>query len=166
MPFYTALEEQRYDGVKIVKPMRDCAAKEVALFDHYRNLSFCSLPTFHTAQARDASIEKLVSSFLVGLDTQFPSTINIVARTTSKLTSNDVTETRCTLCAMSIKPSVLEHSVLVGGLEDAVSSLCYGCQRLAKDTTSTTQIVDLLSAFHNHDKVERRRLGIEDYFIE
>jgi hypothetical protein len=108
------------------------------------------------------SIERLTTDFLVGLNTDFPSTIPAVTKTAQKIVSRDDAQgsIRCTLCdgqrdVLDVdwrrKHTLFDLPTAEGEprpdpfLEDASAirineSLCYPCQNLTQDVKDETRL--------------------------
>ncbi|KAI9311596.1 hypothetical protein BX666DRAFT_2021316 [Dichotomocladium elegans] len=93
-----------FQGVAIIRPMKDMLAKEIGLYNRFSGLdSYVIPPTdFGTRLPNKASIEKLTEHFIATLDRGFPSTVSTISRTASKLTlqqSMDMNR-KCAICYM------------------------------------------------------------------
>ena len=95
----------RSADVPLLRPLREFSVDEVAFFNKYQLPEI--MPTPHvskaTAQDRGYSIEKLTETFVLGLQSGFPSTVPTIFRTGDKLRAETVDESvQCSLCLGSI----------------------------------------------------------------
>ncbi|KAJ2820262.1 Cytoplasmic tRNA 2-thiolation protein 2, partial [Coemansia erecta] len=85
LPLEAGAESQWFQGVVVLRPMRDFVAKEIAFFNRWTRQRAVFVPTFTTGGPRRASIARLAEAFIVELDRDFPSTVPTVCRTLQKL---------------------------------------------------------------------------------
>lgn len=94
----TGFSDSRYSDVIVVRPMRDYSAKEIAYYNHLFNVPSVFIPGLDFKSSDKDSIQRLTESFVTKLQTEFPSTVSTIYRTSEKL------QTACTA------PSALEDS--------------------------------------------------------
>ncbi|KAG7264292.1 hypothetical protein CRUP_003868 [Coryphaenoides rupestris] len=73
----TAFSDPRYGDIVAVRPMRDYAAKEISLYNYMWNVPCVFTPGLETKTADKSSIQRLTESFVVKLQTDFPSTTSV-----------------------------------------------------------------------------------------
>uniref|UniRef100_H0WGD8 Cytoplasmic tRNA 2-thiolation protein 2 n=1 Tax=Otolemur garnettii TaxID=30611 RepID=H0WGD8_OTOGA len=105
----TGFSDERHGDVVVVRPMRDHTLKEVAFYNHLFAVPSVFTPAIDTKAPEKASIHRLMEAFLLRLQTQFPSTVSTVYRTSEKLAkaprdSHDTahSEPRCLLCLCTL----------------------------------------------------------------
>ncbi|NXD29709.1 CTU2 protein, partial [Spelaeornis formosus] len=76
----TGFTDQRHGDVMVVRPMRDYTAKEIAFYNRFFSVPTVTVPPLLTKRREKPSIHQLVERFLLGLQEEFPSTINTVYR--------------------------------------------------------------------------------------
>ncbi|KAJ2780087.1 Cytoplasmic tRNA 2-thiolation protein 2 [Coemansia interrupta] len=143
LPFEIASESSWFDGVTMIRPMRDFIAKEVAFFNRWAGYASVVVPTFTTSAPVHASIDRLSESFVVGLDRDFSSTVSTVCRTVQKLEprAEALAACPCIVCGMPAEPDAQDwRSRLTVGQAaapasssagfDISSHLCYSCQNI------------------------------------
>ena len=97
----------RSADVQLLRPLREFSVDEVAFFNKYQLPEILPTPHVSKATAQDHlgsySIEKLTETFVLGLQSGFPSTVPTIFRTGDKLRSETVEESvRCSLCLGTI----------------------------------------------------------------
>ncbi|KAG3256699.1 cytosolic thiouridylase subunit 2, transcript variant X2 [Ictidomys tridecemlineatus] len=81
----TGFSDERHGDVVVVRPMRDHTLKEVAFYNRLFAVPSIFTPAIDTKAPEKASIHRLMEAFILRLQTQFPSTISTVYRTSEKL---------------------------------------------------------------------------------
>ncbi|CAE6416113.1 unnamed protein product [Rhizoctonia solani] len=96
--------EETWEGIRIVRPLREITDKEVAAGCWWRRVEV--MPATVTTR-EDTGITKLTKAFITGLDRDFPSTVHTIARTCEKLESNgEKSSSSCPLCKRPVQPGV------------------------------------------------------------
>nr|XP_026257630.1 cytoplasmic tRNA 2-thiolation protein 2 isoform X5 [Urocitellus parryii] len=90
----TGFSDERHGDVVVVRPMRDHTLKEVAFYNRLFAVPSIFTPAIDTKAPEKASIHRLMEAFILRLQTQFPSTISTVYRTSEKLTVPQLLELR------------------------------------------------------------------------
>jgi cytoplasmic tRNA 2-thiolation protein 2 len=86
-----------WDGtLRVLRPLREVSAKELAFWAHAANLRV--LARAPPPAAVRASVGGLTRAFVTGLDRDFPSTVSTIARTCAKLAPRGDAGARCVLC--------------------------------------------------------------------
>ncbi|KAG0269764.1 Cytoplasmic tRNA 2-thiolation protein 2 [Actinomortierella ambigua] len=113
LPHETALVSTWVDGCKTIRPLKDILQRELELFNALKGLDTIpnnGVDLEPTLQAKSAakSIGRLTSSFIVGLDKEFPSTAATVCKTAAKLTmpAEATYQNRCPVCAGPVQQGV------------------------------------------------------------
>jgi len=144
LPFEISAEASCYAGLSIIRPMRDCLAKEIGLYNFFKELHHPAIPFLSTGSPPKASITRLSEEFIIGLDRDFPSTVSTVVRTANKLnpSTNIQPGIWCPLCLHPAEVDVSqwkENSALRKLSSKSFHSntstsnkfselLCYGCR--------------------------------------
>ncbi|XP_062965419.1 cytoplasmic tRNA 2-thiolation protein 2 isoform X2 [Cynocephalus volans] len=81
----TGFSDERHRDVVVVRPMRDYTLKEVAFYNRLFAVPSVFTPAIDTKAPEKASIHRLMEAFILRLQTQFPSTVSTVYRTSEKL---------------------------------------------------------------------------------
>uniref|UniRef100_A0A2K6QXL3 Cytoplasmic tRNA 2-thiolation protein 2 n=1 Tax=Rhinopithecus roxellana TaxID=61622 RepID=A0A2K6QXL3_RHIRO len=81
----TGFSDERHGDVVVVRPMRDHTLKEVAFYNRLFSVPSVFTPAIDTKAPEKASIHRLMEAFILRLQTQFPSTVSTVYRTSEKL---------------------------------------------------------------------------------
>ncbi|XP_042558138.1 cytoplasmic tRNA 2-thiolation protein 2 [Dipodomys spectabilis] len=81
----TGFSDERHGDVVVVRPMRDHTLKEVVFYNRLFAVPSVFTPAIDTKAPEKASIHRLMEAFILRLQTQFPSTISTVYRTSEKL---------------------------------------------------------------------------------
>ncbi|KAF9914756.1 Cytoplasmic tRNA 2-thiolation protein 2 [Lobosporangium transversale] len=114
LPHETSLESNWIQGCKVIRPLKDCLAKELDTLCRLSNLEVIEKHTARlgwTIQSKGEikSIKQLTEEFIIGLDKDFPSTAATVCRTAAKLTPPDVQyQDKCPLCHGPVQAGVQE----------------------------------------------------------
>uniref|UniRef100_A0AAQ5XZY2 Cytoplasmic tRNA 2-thiolation protein 2 n=1 Tax=Amphiprion ocellaris TaxID=80972 RepID=A0AAQ5XZY2_AMPOC len=110
----TGFSDSRYGDIIAVRPMRDYSAKEIAHYNHMFDVPSVLIPSLETKTSEKASIRGLTESFVTKLQTDFPSTVSTIYRTSEKLqtvcrsSSTDDHSDRCLLCLCVLDTAVGE----------------------------------------------------------
>nr|XP_024657386.1 cytoplasmic tRNA 2-thiolation protein 2-like [Maylandia zebra] len=108
----TGFSDSRYGDIILVRPMRDYSAKEVAYYNHLFTVPYVVIPSVDTKTVDKASIQRLTESFVTKLQTDFPSTVSTIYRTSEKLQTACRKRSgadgcdRCLLCLCSLDTAV------------------------------------------------------------
>lgn len=101
IPNFVGFVDDRFD-VPILRPLREFQSKEIALFNHFSNLSSVTLPSLTTKMETKGSIRKLTETFVNQLQEGFPATVPTIFRTGDKICSSlptsNVESGACILC--------------------------------------------------------------------
>ncbi|XP_048210908.1 cytoplasmic tRNA 2-thiolation protein 2 [Perognathus longimembris pacificus] len=81
----TGFSDERHGDVVLVRPMRDHTLKEVAFYNRLFAVPSVFSPSSPPQAPEKASIHRLMEAFVLQLQTQFPSTVSTVYRTSEKL---------------------------------------------------------------------------------
>ncbi|XP_006888917.1 PREDICTED: cytoplasmic tRNA 2-thiolation protein 2 [Elephantulus edwardii] len=84
----TGFADERHGDVVVVRPMRDHTLKEVAFYNRLFSVPTVLTPAVDTKAPEKASVHRLMEAFVLRLQTQFPSTVSTVYRTSEKLIKN------------------------------------------------------------------------------
>ncbi|XP_072292475.1 cytoplasmic tRNA 2-thiolation protein 2 isoform X2 [Eucyclogobius newberryi] len=84
----TGFSDSRYGDVIAVRPMRDYSAKEIAYYNHLFDVPSVFIPGLDFKTPDKNSIQRLTESFVTKLQTEFPSTVTTIYRTSEKLQSD------------------------------------------------------------------------------
>ncbi|KAL1007142.1 hypothetical protein UPYG_G00082620 [Umbra pygmaea] len=105
----TGFSDSRYGDVVIVRPMRDYSSKEIAYYNRMFDIASVFIPSLDTKAQDKASIQRLTESFVTKLQTDFPSTVSTIYRTSEKLhtacppqNTNTQTSDKCLLCTCTL----------------------------------------------------------------
>lgn len=108
----TAFSDSRYGDIKLVRPMRDYSAKEIAYYNRLFNVPSVFIPSLDTKTTEKASIQHLTESFITKLQADFPSTVSTIYRTSEKLqtacksSSTADHSNRCLLCICALDTAI------------------------------------------------------------
>lgn len=158
--FDTSIGDERYGDVMVVRPLRDLNLKEVEEYNRLQNVESVCTQHMRDQWHRGNSIEQLTTTFITGLQENFPSTVPNIVRTSAKLGQEERCEEsgQCAMCQSPLDTSVGEASALravevserlsQGGdvsvdeaataesnrstVKDVTASLCYGCRLMIK----------------------------------
>uniref|UniRef100_UPI00398E4008 cytoplasmic tRNA 2-thiolation protein 2 isoform X2 n=1 Tax=Pristiophorus japonicus TaxID=55135 RepID=UPI00398E4008 len=118
----TGFSDNRYGDIMIVRPMREYSSKEIAFYNKLFDVPNIFTPALDTKASDKASIHRLTESFVNKLQTDFPSTVSTVYRTSEKLNTAcsdlnygvEQTE-KCLLClcAMDTKEASAFQATLI-----------------------------------------------------
>lgn len=81
----TGFSDSRYGDVIAVRPMRDYSAKEIAYYNHLFHVPSVFIPGLDFKTSDKDSIQRLTESFVTKLQSDFPSTVSTIYRTSEKL---------------------------------------------------------------------------------
>ncbi|KAJ2375201.1 Cytoplasmic tRNA 2-thiolation protein 2 [Coemansia sp. RSA 2607] len=194
LPFEIASESTWFDGVTLIRPMRDFIAKEIAFFNRWTGYTSVVVPTFTTGAPVHASIDRLSETFVVGLDRDFASTVSTVCRTVQKLEpqAEALSACPCIVCGMPAEPDAQDwrsrltvgqaaSSTLPSSGFDISSHLCYSCQNILHFSESADSgglvlpgfcverirdhSVSRPSASSNAEQHEALRRQVEQFFL-
>ncbi|XP_048886718.1 cytoplasmic tRNA 2-thiolation protein 2 [Brienomyrus brachyistius] len=101
----TGFSDSRHGDIMVVRPMRDYTSKEIAFYNRMFCVTSVFIPSLDTKVPEKASIQHLTESFVTTLQTDFPSTVSTIYRTSEKLQTASVPQdrdagltARCLLC--------------------------------------------------------------------
>ncbi|KAG7512739.1 cytoplasmic tRNA 2-thiolation protein 2 [Solea senegalensis] len=112
----TGFSDTRYGDIILVRPMREYSAKEIAFYNHMFSVASVFVPSLDTKSTEKASIQRLTESFVTKLQTEFPSTVSTIYRTSEKLqtscrsSSTAEPSDRCLLCVCAMDTAVEDAS--------------------------------------------------------
>jgi cytoplasmic tRNA 2-thiolation protein 2 len=143
LPLTIGFNDSRWKGLNFLRPMKDKLAKEIAFYNAVNRLKPVFVPNITTATPLKSSIDRLVEEFITTLQTNFPSTVHAILRTTEKLKTPITTDQHnCIMCGAIMTDeectqmlSVLQASMSkkeeedVLDLERLAGLCCYGCKR-------------------------------------
>ncbi|KAI9297016.1 hypothetical protein K502DRAFT_363683 [Neoconidiobolus thromboides FSU 785] len=149
LPFEIATESNCYQGVTLIRPMRDSINKEIAMFNYFNQLSTPWLSTIYTKKPGRSSIFRLTEEFIINLDNGFPSTVSTIVRTANKLTPSSKVDAKkwCLLCLNPAEKDIVQwkNKVMLKKLdqigdqkeeimdEDGINQyFCYGCTTICE----------------------------------
>lgn len=84
--------DDRIQGLKFIRPIKDLSAVEVSSFIKFSDLRYLNTTDFGEDLGKSASIQNLTSSFIEGLQKNYSSTVSTVFRTCSKITPSITSE--------------------------------------------------------------------------
>ncbi|KAG8748268.1 hypothetical protein FRC10_007658 [Ceratobasidium sp. 414] len=98
------IAEETWRGVRIVRPLREIADKEIAAGVWWRRVAVMPATM---GIPEESGITRLTKDFITGLDRNYPSTVHTIARTCDKLApKGGMTHIRCLLCERPVQPGV------------------------------------------------------------
>ncbi|KAJ1916000.1 Cytoplasmic tRNA 2-thiolation protein 2 [Mycoemilia scoparia] len=184
LPLDVGVSNRWFEGINIIRPMKDMLGKEVGYFNHCMGIDTAIVPTFTTRAPQKASIDRLTESLIVGLDRDFPSTISTIGRTAGKLevTRKAIESPQCPLCGMPSEADSIEWRKMLSvsslGDEEAmqntttplIRAMCYSCQNTMRDVKPDA---GLLPSFVNersqnkaHNSQSLLKKQIESFLID
>jgi cytoplasmic tRNA 2-thiolation protein 2 len=142
LPLTIAFNDSRWEGITILRPMKDKLAKEIAFYNAINRLNPVFIPNMTTATPLKSSIDRLVEEFITTLQASFPSTVHAILRTTEKLKTPITTEQHnCIMCGAimtsdetqnmisTLKTSITDKEDTLLDLERLGCMCCDGCKR-------------------------------------
>lgn len=134
LPDRLSFIDTRYPGLLWVRPMKEFLAQEVALYNHFAQLSAVFIPQLDTKTSKMASINHLAEAFLAGLQADFPHTIHTLLRSGDKLslpaTLPSDSRHYCPLCHSALAPAEVKAackaSAAAPSVDAAQDSCCGG----------------------------------------
>lgn len=186
LPFEVAAEATCYEGLAIIRPLRDCLAKEIGIYNQYLGLRHPTIPSLSTKLPPKASITRLSEEFIIGLDSGFPSTVSTVVRTANKLTPSSLihSDIWCPLClnpaevnisdwksnsALRSLPSKTFQSYNKPVSDNFSELLCYGCRTNWEESKGDQPVpppyAELASLTLNQNR-HRLKSKIQEFLIE
>ena len=143
LPFDTGFSDNRHGDVTLIRPMREFATKEIALYNFFNSVETVPITTLGTMSHSHASIDRLTEEFVTGLQADFPFTVSTIFRTGDKLSAMDTSDdtTNCAFCGvpMNLGPnhfSTLSDSKLDSKLDIAASSCAGDCDSGCSSSSS------------------------------
>nr|XP_046204231.1 cytoplasmic tRNA 2-thiolation protein 2-like [Oncorhynchus gorbuscha] len=113
----TGFSDPRHVDVVIVRPMRDYSSKEIAYYNRMFDIPSVFIPGLDSKAQDKASIQRLTESFVTKLQTDFPSTVSTIYRTSEKLhtaclpqNTNTQPSAKCLLCVCAMDTKLEEFS--------------------------------------------------------
>uniref|UniRef100_A0A2R8ZSD8 Cytoplasmic tRNA 2-thiolation protein 2 n=1 Tax=Pan paniscus TaxID=9597 RepID=A0A2R8ZSD8_PANPA len=117
----TGFSDERHGDVVVVRPMRDHTLKEVAFYNRLFSVPSVFTPAVDTKAPEKASIHRLMEAFILRLQTQFPSTVSTVYRTSEKLVKGPRdgpaagdSGPRCLLCMCALDVDAADSATAFG----------------------------------------------------
>ncbi|KAI1321196.1 Cytoplasmic tRNA 2-thiolation protein 2 [Mortierella claussenii] len=114
LPHETSLLSNWIEDCKVIRPLKDCLAKELEThcrLNHLERIEQHSAKLDWSVKTKGEvrSIKRLTEEFITGLDKDFPSTVATVCRTAAKLTPPEVLyKNKCPLCHGPVQEGVQE----------------------------------------------------------
>jgi len=108
VPLDLGVSDKRHPGLTVIRPLREIASKEVALFNRLSEISVELPYNITTMKDSGSSLQQKTEEFINGLQTDFPHTVNTVFRTGDKVCSADnlsVENRTCPMCYSPLRPS-------------------------------------------------------------
>ncbi|QRV89739.1 cytoplasmic tRNA 2-thiolation protein 2B [Ceratobasidium sp. AG-Ba] len=100
------ITEETWRGVRIVRPLREIADKEIAAGVWWRRVGVMPRTV---GVPSESGITRLTKDFITGLDQSYPSTVHTIAKTCDKLApKGGMTHSRCPLCERPVQSGVRE----------------------------------------------------------
>uniref|UniRef100_A0A8B9IF64 Cytoplasmic tRNA 2-thiolation protein 2 n=1 Tax=Anser cygnoides TaxID=8845 RepID=A0A8B9IF64_ANSCY len=184
----TGFVDSRHGDVTLVRPMREYMAKEIAFYNHFFGVPTVITPPLSTKRREKTSIHRLMESFLLGLQVDFPSTISTVYRTGEKLSAAPAEAgselQRCLLCLCALDIAGGECWGRGAGAGDAVPThhpsprrpesiaafiplLCYSCRLTFKEMGSPAMLPPYVRAEAQHRSCRARmKEQIQEFLLE
>uniref|UniRef100_A0A452EMN9 Cytoplasmic tRNA 2-thiolation protein 2 n=1 Tax=Capra hircus TaxID=9925 RepID=A0A452EMN9_CAPHI len=114
----TGFSDERHGDVVVVRPMREHTLKEVAFYNRLFAVPSVCTPALDTKAPEKASIHRLMETFILRLQAQFPSTVSTVYRTSEKLVKAPrdgcVAGPRCLLCMCTLDVDTADSATAFG----------------------------------------------------
>ncbi|KZS92598.1 hypothetical protein SISNIDRAFT_550573 [Sistotremastrum niveocremeum HHB9708] len=148
-------QEEVLDGIRIIRPLRDTSAKEVAYYAWWSGLDVPGRQRPTTL----SGIKEQTRAFIFGLDRHYPSTVSAITKTCAKVeakSSSEIVAQQCRLCRRPIQDGIdaWKHRIAIrersATLEEnphfeASSSslgrhLCYPCHTTLSSPNSRTSM--------------------------
>ena len=92
-----SFQTKRQDVIWL-RPMRDILAKEIELFNNFKQIPSVPHTTLTTGMATKSSINKATTDFILQLEEDFPATVSTVIRTAYKLAPKASSHFTCFIC--------------------------------------------------------------------
>ncbi|KAJ3081706.1 Cytoplasmic tRNA 2-thiolation protein 2 [Quaeritorhiza haematococci] len=133
MPLDIGNEAAWFTDVTILRPLKEVLSKEIGIFNHYQSIQIhpAATTSVTTKMPAKASIDRLTEEFIVGLQRDYPSTINTIVRTISKVSTGYHQEEEEPLTGKTIKDGKKDGSTKVkagtGGKIPANARRCPLC---------------------------------------
>lgn len=179
----TGFVDSRHGDVTLVRPMREYMAKEIAFYNHFFGVPTVITPPLSTKRREKTSIHRLMESFLLGLQADFPSTISTVYRTGEKLSaapaeaSSELQRCLLCLCAMDIdgeEELALEPTLVTEETGDGADSraafiplLCYSCRLTFKEMGPPATLPSYVRTEAQHRSCRARmKEQIQEFLLE
>ncbi|KAM7439858.1 Cytoplasmic tRNA 2-thiolation protein 2 [Porites harrisoni] len=128
LPFDTGFSDNRHGDVTLIRPMREFATKEIALYNFFNIVETVPITTLGTMSHTHASIDRLTEEFVTGLQADFPFTVSTIFRTGDKLSAMDSSDdtTNCAFCGVPMNLGPNRFSALSDSKLDIAASSCVG----------------------------------------
>ncbi|XP_066860319.1 cytoplasmic tRNA 2-thiolation protein 2 isoform X2 [Anser cygnoides] len=179
----TGFVDGRHGDVTLVRPMREYMAKEIAFYNHFFGVPTVITPPLSTKRREKTSIHRLMESFLLGLQVDFPSTISTVYRTGEKLSAAPAEAgselQRCLLCLcaldiageeeLALEPTLVTEETGNGPESRAafIPLLCYSCRLTFKEMGSPATLPPYVRAEAQHRSCRARmKEQIQEFLLE
>lgn len=123
LPFNMAVCNDKNSHVKVMRPLREFTLKELAFYAVFNKLDFISVLPGQELVTLKPSIQRLVESFVVGLQDKFPATVHTICHTGDKLkmstAADSADEIICVLCKLPV--DVNEKSDSSGNIQSGIA---------------------------------------------
>jgi len=196
VPLDLGVADRRYPGFTIIRPLREIASKEVALFNRLSEIKVELPCNIITMKDSGSSLQQKTEEFINGLQTDFPHTVNTVFRTGDKVcsTSNPKDDHQvCPMCYSPLKPtnqnagSVVTNGVCKengGGCcgtsdecqssrftlssDDVRGQLCYACELTFRDMDYNVEVLPWNVLQHTTEQVRRDKMkdSIKEFLLD
>jgi len=102
--------DRRFPGLTIIRPLREVASKEVALFNRLSGIRVDTPCNITTMKSSGSSLQQKTEEFINGLQADFPHTVNTVFRTGDKVCSTEQNTEETMKCPMCHSPLKTGHA--------------------------------------------------------
>jgi len=195
IPLDIGVSDNRYPDITIIRPMRELSSKEVAIFNRLRNILVRLPKNITTMKSSDSCLQKKTEEFIIGLQTDFPHTVNTVFRTGDKICKNekfDKCSEKCVMCQSPLLDTdtlqmltsgerIAEDEAGCCGSSDECASkcfrlteaemksqLCYGCNLTFKDMGYNLDVLPKEALDNASAQLKRQKMkeSIQEFLLE
>jgi len=189
IPLDVGVSDKRFAGVTIIRPMRELSSKEVTMFNRMHGISVRQPINISTFKRSDSSLQKKTEELILGLQANFPHTVNTVFRTADKVCTVDQVDTstgsKCCFChslLLNVTDTEREqdNNQTCGGgeggccgtgdecttkqfvltVDEMKSQLCYACKLTFKDMGYNLNSFPVGTVESATDAIKRQKMKV------
>lgn len=126
VPLDIGVADSRFPDITIIRPMRELSSKEVAFFTRLSDITVKVPNNIVTFKSNSSSLQQKTEEFIIGLQTDFPHTVNTVFRTGDKICKNEKFDKcldKCVICQSPLLDTDTQQMLMNDGVNGQVNEV-------------------------------------------